>query len=98
MEAALSGPQPAANVSVILDHYRTAVSDATGRYAFTDVPEGPHEVALNMEELPADYEPGPAKLAHVSVEPRAIARTDFNVLRLANLVGEACGAQGCADR
>jgi hypothetical protein len=44
-------------------------------------------VALNMEELPADYEPGPANIARVSVEPRAIARTDFNVLRLANLAG-----------
>lgn len=87
-EAALSGPQPAANVSVILDHYRTAVSDATGRYAFSDVPEGPHEVALNIEELPTDYEPGPANLSRVNVEPRAITRTDFNVLRLANLSGK----------
>ena len=30
-EAALAGPQPAPNVSIILDHSRTAVSDATGR-------------------------------------------------------------------
>ena len=59
-EAALAGPMPAPNVAIILDHNRTAISDATGRYAFTDVPEGTHEVALNMEELPADYSPGPA--------------------------------------
>jgi hypothetical protein len=86
-EAALAGPQPAPNVAIILDHSRIAVSDATGRYAFADVREGLHEVALNMEELPADYAPGPANSARVSVEPRAIARTDFNVMRLANLAG-----------
>jgi hypothetical protein len=86
-EAALAGPQPAPNVAVILDHSRTALTDATGRYAFADVPEGLHEVALNMEELPADYAPGPANIARLSVEPRAIARTDFSVLRLANLAG-----------
>jgi hypothetical protein len=86
-EGEVGASQPAPNVGVILDHYYTAVSDATGRYAFADVPEGTHEVALNMEELPSDYEPGPVNLAHVSVQPRAIARTDFNVLRLSNLSG-----------
>jgi hypothetical protein len=45
-------------------------------------------VALNMEQLPADYEPGPANTARVSVAPRAIARTDFSVLRLADLAGK----------
>jgi hypothetical protein len=88
MEAALAGPRPAPNVTVILDHGRTAVSDAAGRYAFADVSEGLHEVELNMEELPADYAPGPANAAHVSVVPRTIARTDFNVSRLANLAGK----------
>ncbi|WP_263366719.1 MSCRAMM family protein [Edaphobacter bradus] len=88
MEAALAGARPAPNVTIILDHNRTAVSDTTGRYAFADVPEGLHQVELNMEELPADYAPGPADVAHVSVVPRTIARTDFDVLRLANLTGK----------
>lgn len=87
MEEALSGPQPAPNVGIILDHGRTAVSDSTGHYTFTDVPEGQHQVELNMEELPADYSPGPENVAQVSLAPRAIARTDFNVVRLANLSG-----------
>jgi hypothetical protein len=88
MEAALAGPQPAPNVTVILDHGRTATSDATGHYAFADVSEGLHEVELNMEELPADYAPGQANAAHVRVVPRTIARTDFDVSRLANLAGK----------
>jgi hypothetical protein len=88
MEAALAGPQPAANVTIILDHNRTALSDASGHFAFADVPEGVHEVALDMEGLPADYSPGTATIAHVSVAPRATALTDFNVVRLANLEGK----------
>jgi hypothetical protein len=88
MEAALAGAQPAPNVAIILDHGRTAVSDTTGHYVFTDVPEGLHQVELNMEELPADYAPGPTNAAHVSVVPRTIARTDFDVSRLANLAGK----------
>jgi hypothetical protein len=93
-EAALAGPRSAPNVTIILDHGRTAVSDATGRYAFSDVPEGLHQVELNMEELPADYSPGPANLSHVNVQPRAIARTDFNVARLANLAGKVTAPAG----
>ena len=88
MEAALAGTQPAPNVTIILDHGRTAVSDNSGRYSFFDVPEGLHQVELNMEELPADYSPGPANVAHLSVAPRTIARTDFDVMRLANLAGK----------
>lgn len=88
MEAALAGAQPAPNVGVILDQGRTAVSDATGHYVFTDVAEGLHEVALNMEELPADYSPGAENVAHVSVLPRTVARSDFDVVRLANLFGK----------
>jgi hypothetical protein len=88
MEAALSGPVPAPNVAIILDHGRTAMSDGTGHYEFPDVPEGQHQVELNMEELPADYSPGPENVTRVTVAPRSIARTDFNVTRLANLVGK----------
>jgi hypothetical protein len=86
-EAGLAGLQPAPNVGIILDHSRTAISDTAGRYTFSDVPEGPHDVELNIEALPADYEPGPGNTARISVEPRGIARTDFSVARLGNLAG-----------
>jgi hypothetical protein len=88
MESALAGPVPAPNVSIILDHGRTAVSDATGHYGFSEVSEGLHEVELNMEELPSDYSPGPSNASHVSVLPRTASRTDFDVLRLANAFGK----------
>ncbi len=88
MEAALAGALPAPNVSVMLDQGRTAISDDTGHYVFSEVPEGLHEVELNMEQLPADYSPGPDNIAHVSVLPRTVARTDLNVVRMANLTGK----------
>ena len=87
MEQSLSGPRPAANVAVILDHGRTAATDSTGRYNLADVPEGSHEVGLDMEQLPADYEPGPAPNTRVSVGPRSIVRADFIVIRLTFLDG-----------
>jgi hypothetical protein len=93
-EQSLAGERPAAGVPVSLDHYRTAVTDASGRYELLDVPEGLHEVGLDMEQLPTDYEPGPASKARASVEPRAIARADFSVVRLTSLTGKIVAPAG----
>ena len=94
MEQSLNGSRPAAGVAVSLAHFRTAVTDASGHYQFSAVPEGIYEVGLDMEQLPADYEPGPAPQARVSVEPRAIARADFSVVRLTYLTGRIVGPSG----
>jgi hypothetical protein len=96
LEQSLMGSRPAPNVAVSLDHYRSAITDKTGRYDFGNVPEGTHEVGLDMEQLPTDYEPGTTTQGRVKVDPRAIARTDFNVVRLAmfsGMVGAPAGAQ-----
>jgi len=94
MEQSLNGSRPAAGVPVSLTHFRAAVTDASGHYQFSAVPEGPYEVALDMEQLPTDYEPGPATMARVSVEPRAIARADFTVVRLTYLTGRIVAPAG----
>jgi hypothetical protein len=94
MEQSLSGSRPAAGVAVSLAHFRTAVTDAAGHYQFSAVPEGAYEVGLDMEQLPTDYEPGPATTARVSVEPRAIARADFSVVRLTYLTGRIVAPAG----
>jgi len=88
MEEMLSGTRPAVGVPVSLDGYRTAVTDASGRYGLFQVPEGPHQVGLNMDQLPADYEPGPAMKERVAVEPSAISRADFRVIRLTSIAGK----------
>jgi hypothetical protein len=88
IEQSIAGPRPAANVTISLDHYRNAITDASGHYEFSDVPEGSHEVGLNMEELPTDYEPGTVASTHVVVEPRLLVRSDFTVTRLTSLTGQ----------
>src|SRR4029077_8681987 len=92
-EQFMGGTRPAANVAVSLDHYRDAMSDATGHYVFTDVPEGPHEVGLDIEQLATDYEPGPTPSAHVNVEPRGLVRSDFTVTRLTFMSGTVVGPE-----
>jgi hypothetical protein len=88
LEQSVAGSRPAPNVMVSLDHSRSAVTDAAGHYDFANVPEGMHGVELDMEQLSTDYEPGAAAKAVVSVDPKAIARADFNVVRLAMFSGK----------
>jgi hypothetical protein len=94
IEQSLNGSHPAAGVAVSLAHFRTAVTDASGHYELSAVPEGIYEVGLDMERLSTDYEPGPVTKACVSVEPRAIARADFSVVRLTYLTGRIVAPAG----
>jgi hypothetical protein len=94
LEQSLAGSRPAPNVAVSLDHYRNVLTDASGHYDFGNVAEGTHEVGLDMEQLPTDYEPGAASKGRVNVAPRAIARTDFNVIRLTALFGRMVAPAG----
>jgi uncharacterized membrane protein YgcG len=94
MEQSLKGSRPAAGVAISLAHFRTAVTDASGRYQFSAVPEGSYEVGLDVEQLPTDYEPGAATMAQVSVAPRAIVRADFSVVRLTYLTGRIVAPAG----
>ncbi|HXJ43287.1 MAG TPA: hypothetical protein VNH18_28660, partial [Bryobacteraceae bacterium] len=87
MEQSIGEPRPAASVSISIDNSRTALTDASGHYVFTEVPEGPHEIALNMEQLPTDYEPGPEPRTKAAVTPRGMVRADFSVFRLTSVAG-----------
>ena len=91
---ALGGARNAPGVSVSLDGWRTAVTDADGRYVFDSVPEGAHEVALSLAELPADFDPGEAQKSSVVVQPRRAARADFVVLPLLAFEGKVSGPEG----
>ena len=94
LEESLGGVQPAANVAILLDHYRTALTDGTGHYVFKDVPEGPHEVGVDMEQLPTTYQQGPQTTTRVFVEPRSLVRSDFTVTRLTSLTGQIMASGG----
>ncbi|HLJ14028.1 MAG TPA: hypothetical protein VKV15_05985 [Bryobacteraceae bacterium] len=87
IEHSLAGTRPAANVAVSLDHSRSVITDSFGRYSFDEVPQGAHVIGLDLDQLPVDYEPGPEQTANITVQPRSLSRSDFSVVRLANLMG-----------
>lgn len=91
----LAGPLdgPAASIPIRLDHGRTAVTAADGRYSFDNVPEGAHEVELSLEELPADFDPGDRQKSAVTVQSRRSARADFDVLPLMAISGRVTGPE-----
>jgi hypothetical protein len=94
LEESMAGARPAPNVSISLDGDRYSVTDSSGHYIFTNVPEGNHEVAINLEQLPTDYDPGAKVKDHLIVAPRAIARTDFAVQRLTSIEGKVAAPKG----
>jgi hypothetical protein len=81
------GRVPAPEVVVRLETGQFAVTDAAGWYRFTDVPEGGHVVSIDVESLPADFNPGQAVAAPATVGARKVARADFEVYRLGSFSG-----------
>lgn len=93
---ALAGAAGAPGIPVSLDGGRTAVSGADGRYIFENVPEGAHDVALALAELPADFDPSGTPKTRVMVQPRRTARADFEVLPLVEVAGKVSGPEGAS--
>jgi hypothetical protein len=94
MQRLLDGNQPAEGVPVSLDRNRTVLTDAEGHFHFPEVAEGSHSVALDMLQLPADFDPGPVRETTVAVYPSKVARGDLDVIRLAFIQGKATGPPG----
>ena len=90
----MEGPQTAAGIPVSLDASRSVQTDATGRFRFSEVPEGSHKVTVVTRELPADYDPGPVPEATVVVQPRRVARAELDVLPLTMIQGRVVGFSG----
>ncbi|HEY2014073.1 MAG TPA: hypothetical protein VGH38_11270 [Bryobacteraceae bacterium] len=91
MQRLLEGNGPAEGIAVSLDRSRTILSDAEGRFHFSDVPEGPHKVSLSTEELLADYDPGPNKEKTIAVSPNKLTRADLDVIHLSSIHGRVTG-------
>ena len=64
---------------------RYAVSNAAGSYDLKAVPEGQHEIALRVSELPTDFEPGSEAKHTVVINTRRMTRLDFEVFRLGQI-------------
>ena len=90
----LAGPVPGRGIPISLDGQRTAMTGVDGRYVFSDVAEGQHQVGLSLAELPADYDPVAMAPSAVLVRPRQVARADFEVLPLTSVEGRVTGPEG----
>jgi hypothetical protein len=93
-EQSPTGSLASPNVSVSLDSGRSALTDSSGNYTFSDVSEGAHVVGLDTEQLPTDYEAGPNASVQVVVTPRLRVHTDFTVVRLVRLTGRITAPPG----
>ena len=80
-------------IPVSLDGNQTETTGPDGHYYFKNVPEGPHEVALALAQLPADFDPGDQPNSRVLVQPRRPTRADFEVLPLVTIRGKVHGPE-----
>ncbi len=92
----LAGAALAAGIPITLDGGRTVTTGSDGRYLFSEVPEGPHEVSLSATQLAADLDPGEPAKASLVIQPRRVAHADFEVLPLSIVEGTATGPEGVA--
>jgi hypothetical protein len=95
-EESADGSRPAINIRISLDGALGAVTDANGRYEFTAVPEGSHDVALDLERLSASYDPGSATTTRVAVVSQGTSRADFAVVRLTSVSGKVSAPSSLA--
>ncbi|MCC7497217.1 MAG: hypothetical protein IT160_06545 [Bryobacterales bacterium] len=82
------GAAAIAGIPIVLDGYRRAFTDANGRYRFSDVLQGNHQIELSPRELPAEYNPAASNLASIYVRSARTERRDFQVVRLSSLRGQ----------
>jgi hypothetical protein len=95
LETSGKGARGAANVAVGLDGSHYVLTDNSGQYEFTRVPEGPHDVAIDLEQLPADLDPGTATAKRVAVSSRGVAQADFDVVQLTSFGGQVTSPATC---
>ena len=89
-----AGREPAPNVAINLETGRSAITDQQGRYSFATVPEGAHIASIDLERLPADFNPGPIVRIPVAIGARKIARGDFQLYSLTGFSGQVMAAPG----
>jgi SdrD B-like domain len=92
------GEPPAPGIFIRLDDGQTARSDANGRFAFSNVIEGSHNVGLDLEVLPASYNSPAATAASVRVQRLAPGRHDFGLIPTGSLSGTVEQALSSGER
>ncbi len=90
----MAGSFGAPSVSVVLDAWRPVPTDATGYFQVSEVPEGTHTVALDIERLPADLNPSDPSELSVQVRHDQLTRLELAVIPLQAAMGRVSDAAG----
>ena len=71
-------------------------TDSAGIFEFPRVPEGRHHIALAVNRLPVDYDPGRKVDAVLDVKPRRVSEAGMTVIPLASFSGRIIAPEGAA--
>jgi hypothetical protein len=77
-----------------LESGRSVTTDDEGRYRFPEVGEGAHVVSLDLERLPAEYNPGATTRFSIAVGARRTVRADFDLNALGSFTGKVTAVDG----
>ena len=95
-ENRLSGNEAAPGVPVVLDDGRVVTTNEQGLFRFTRVSEGQHTVAIAVNQLPADCDPGTLLQASLDVKARRVVNAELSVTPLVSCSGRIIGPDGAA--
>jgi hypothetical protein len=92
--AAVGGLRPVPGIAVTLESGRSVTTDMQGRYLLEEVSEGRHVISLDLEHLPAEYNPGSNAKKNITVSPRKTVRVDLDLVELSGLRGQVTVKEG----
>jgi hypothetical protein len=92
----LDGSDPAKGVPVVLDDGTIVTTNDEGLFRFSRVAEGLHRVSLAVNQLPADYDPGPTPEVTIDVKARRVANAELSVTPLVSFSGRIMAPDGTA--
>jgi hypothetical protein len=90
----LEGSDPAKGVPVVLDDGTIVTTNDDGLFRFSRVAEGRHRVSLAVNQLPADYDPGPTSEVTIDVKARRVTNAELTVTPLVSFSGRIVGPDG----
>ena len=85
------GPQGATDVWLLTDTGQAVKTDPSGFFQLLEVPQGTRKLRLDMDRLPADYDPPEQTELSVEVRSSQLSRVDLRVTPLAAMEGVVLG-------
>ena len=90
----IRGEAGAPDVWLLTDTGQSVKTDSSGYFRVPDVPQGARIVKLDLDRLPADYNPPAAEELSTEVRSGQLSRIDLQVTPLAAIEGTVVGEDG----